>query len=172
MSKVKIKEKWTVKRVLKEIFTTLILFFIISQVMNFIRKPDIKTDIYAYNLTDIKNESIDFYEYEDEPLIVHFWGTWCPTCKLEASNIETLSNKYNVISIAVNSGTDKVLNSYMNEHDLDYRVINDAKGALAQKFNIGVYPTTLIYNAKGELKFTEVGYSTTLGLQARLELIK
>jgi hypothetical protein len=60
----------------------------------------------------------------------------------------------------------------MREHNLNYRVINDAKGAFAQKFDIGVYPTTLIYNGKGELKFTEVGYSTTLGLQARIELIK
>ena len=168
----KVKEKWTLKRVLKEIFTTLVLFFIISQVMNFIRKPDIKTDIYAYSLMDIKNNAIEFNEYIDEPLIVHFWGTWCPTCRLEASNIETLSEKYNVISIAVNSGTNETIKAYMDEHELDYPVINDAKGALASKFNIGAYPTTLIYNAKGELKFTEVGYSTTLGLQARIELIK
>ncbi len=168
----KVKEKWTLKRVLKEVLTTLVLLFIISQVMNFIRKPDIKTDIYTYSLNDIKNEAVDFFEYKDEPLIVHFWGTWCPTCNLEASNIETLSNDYNVISIAVNSGSDETIQAYMDERNLDYRVINDAKGALAQKFNIGVYPTTLIYNAKGELKFTEVGYSTTLGLQARLELIK
>ena len=167
-----VKEKWTLKRVFKEVLTTLVLFFIISQVMNFIRKPDIKTDIYAYNLTDIQNEAIEFNEYINEPLIVHFWGTWCPTCKLEASNIETLSESYNVISIAVNSGTDEQIQAYMTEHALDYPVINDTKGALAQKFNIGVYPTTLIYNAKGELKFTEVGYSTTLGLQARIELIK
>ena len=168
----KVKEKWTVKRVLKEVFVTLVLFFIISQVMNFIRKPDIKTDIYAYSLIDINKEAIEFNDYKDEPLIVHFWGTWCPTCNLEASNIETLSNDYKVISIAVNSGTDEVLEQYMDKHKLDYKVINDNKGALAKKFNINVYPTTLIYNAKGELKFTEVGYSTTLGLQARIELIK
>jgi len=167
-----VKKRWTVKRVLKEVFTTLILFFIISQVMNFIRKPDIKTNIYDYNLVDIKNEAIEFNNYRDEPLIVHFWATWCPTCKLEASNIEAVSQKYNTLTIAVNSGSDDTLKAYMNEHHLNYPVVNDAKGALAQKFNIGAYPTTLIYNAKGELKFTEVGYSTTLGLQARIELIK
>lgn len=168
----RVKEKWTVKRVLKEVLTTLVLLFIISQVLNFIRKPEVKENIYAYNLRDIKNQAIDFLDYEDEPLVVHFWGTWCPTCRLEASNIETLSEKYNVISIAVNSGSDKALLKYMEENNLDYPVINDSKSALAEKFDIGVYPTTLIYNGKGELKFSEVGYSTTLGLQARLELIK
>lgn len=168
----RVKEKWTVKRVLKEVLTTLVLLFIISQVLNFIRKPEVKENIYAYNLRDIKNQAIDFLDYEDESLVVHFWGTWCPTCRLEASNIETLSEKYNVISIAVNSGSDKALLKYMEENNLDYPVINDSKSALAEKFDIGVYPTTLIYNGKGELKFSEVGYSTTLGLQARLELIK
>jgi len=168
----KVKEKWTLKRVIKEVFITLILFFIISQAMNFIRQPDVKENIYAYNLRDIKNESIDFDEYKDEPLVVHFWGTWCPTCRLEASNIQSISEKYNVITIAVNSGTDDILKAYMKEHDLDYPVINDDKGVLAQKFDIGVYPTTLLYNAKGELEFSEVGYCTTFGLKARLELIK
>jgi hypothetical protein len=60
----------------------------------------------------------------------------------------------------------------MNENKLTYRVINDFNGELSKKFNIGAYPSTLIYNKKGELKFTEIGYSTTLGLQARLELLK
>jgi thiol-disulfide isomerase/thioredoxin len=168
----KLKEKWTAKSILKEVLTTLILLFIISQVINFIRKPEIKEDIYAYELKDIGNVSVDFLDYKDAPLVVHFWATWCPTCRLEASNIEKISKEYNVISIAVNSGTNALLNAYMQEHQLAYRVINDEKGALAKEFNIEAYPTTLIYNAKGELKFSEVGYSTTLGLQARLELIK
>jgi len=105
-------------------------------------------------------------------LIVHFWDKWCPTCRFEASTIDKLSEKYNVITIAVNSGSDEQLQKYMQENELDYRVINDAKGALAQKFDIDVYPTTLIYNGKGELSFSEVGYITLVGLEARLALIK
>jgi len=168
----KLKERWSLKRVLKEVLTTLVLIFIISQVVNFIRQPEVKENIYGYHLHDIKKSLVAFLEYKGEPLVVHFWGTWCPVCKFEASNIAKLSEAYPVITIAVNSGTNEEIASYMKVHHLDYRVINDEKGILAQKFNIDVYPTTLIYNAKGELKFTEVGYSTTLGLKARLELIK
>lgn len=170
MSK-KIKEKWTLKRVLKEVVTTLLMLLVITNVLNYIRKPDINTTIYDYKLTDTQENGIDFYNYEDEPLVIHFWGTWCPTCQFEASNINAVSDDYNVISIAVNSGTDDDINAYMNKNALEYRVINDEVGALAKKFNISAYPTTLIYNKKGELKFTEVGYSTTFGLKARLGLL-
>ena len=166
------QKKWTIKNILKEIFSTLIIFFILSMVINYIRKPDVSEDIYEYKLVDIKSDTVDFKTYKGKPLVVHFWATWCPTCKLEASNIETISKKYNVVTIAVNSGANEQLKTYMDEKKLTYRIINDANGVLSRKFNIGAYPTTLIYDTKGILKFTEVGYSTTLGLEARLRLAK
>ena len=164
------KQKWSIKKILKEIISTLILFFLISMVLNHIRKPDIKENIYDYKLVDTHGNSIDFSNYKGKALVVHFWATWCPTCKLEASNIDALSKEYNVVSIAVTSGTDEVINAFMKQHQLTYRVISDAEGSLAQKFNIEAYPTTLIYSKKGNLKFSEVGYSTTVGLKARLHL--
>lgn len=164
------KEKWTFKSIAKEIISTLVLLFIISMVINYIRKPDVNEDIYRLELTDIKGQGLKMYEYEKEPLVVHFWATWCPTCKFEASNIEKISENYQVITVAVNSGSNEEISAYMKEHNLEYTVINDKSGALAKKFGIEAYPTTLIYDKKGKLKFTEVGYSTTLGLKARLEL--
>jgi len=166
------QKKWTVKKVLKEVVSTLIIFFIISMVINYIRKPEILENIYTYTLVDIEENKVDFQAYKGKPLLVHFWATWCPTCKLEASNIETVSKAYNVLTIAVNSGSNESLKRYMNEKKLTYSVINDSDGALSKKFNIGAYPSTLIYDSNGTLKFTEVGYSTTLGLEARLGLAK
>ena len=164
------KKKWNIKRVLKEIISTLIIFFLISMVLNYIRKPDIKENIYDYNLVDTHGNRIDFSSYKGKPLVVHFWATWCPTCKLEASNIDDLSKEYNVVSIAVTSGSDEVINGFMKERKLSYKVVSDIEGSLAKKFNIEAYPTTLIYTKKGRLKFAEVGYSTTVGLKARLHL--
>ena len=160
------------KSIVKEILSTVAIFFVISLVINHFRQPEVTENIFTQQLVNIKNEKIDFKGYEGKPLVVHFWATWCPTCKLEASNIETISKSHNVVTIAVNSGSNEELLAYMKAKELTYSVINDAEGVLSHKFNIEAYPTTLIYDAKGELKFTEVGYSTTLGLKARLELAK
>lgn len=165
------KGKWSLKNIIKEVLITVVLLFVISTVINYFRQPEISEDIYSLNLRDTQKSSIQFYAYQHEPLLVHFWATWCPTCKFEASNIERIASKYNVITIAVSSGSNKEINNYMKEHNLSFKVINDQNGALAKKFDIGAYPTTLIYNGKGELKFAEVGYSTTLGLETRLGLV-
>ncbi len=164
------KKSWNIKKILKEIISTIIIFFLVSIVLNYIRKPDIKENIYDYTLVDTHGNSIDFSRYKGEPLVVHFWATWCPTCKMEASNIDDLSKDYNVVSIAVTSGSNEMINTFMEKRQLNYKVISDAEGNLAKKFNIQGYPTTLIYTKKGKLKFAEVGYSTTVGLKARLHL--
>jgi len=58
----------------------------------------------------------------------------------------------------------------MKEKELSFNVVNDAQGVLAKQFHVEAYPTTFIYDAKGELKFTEVGYTSTAGLLARLKM--
>ena len=51
-------------------------------------------------------------------------------------------------------------------------IINDTDGVWAKQFRVEAYPTTFIYNPEGELKFTDVGYTSTAGLLARFEWIK
>lgn len=93
-------------------------------------------------------------------------------CKLEAANIQRVSEDYEVLTIAVNSAEDSDIKAYMDERSLNYKVINDQDGMWAQRFRVEAFPTTFIYDAKGELRFTEVGYTTTAGLLARLKLIE
>lgn len=100
--------------------------------------------------------------------VVHFWATWCPTCKLEASNINRLNNKADLITIAVNSGSDDTILKYLQENNLSFEVINDSNGTLAKEFGITAYPTTLIYDKEKNLIFSDVGYTSTIGLLLRV----
>ena len=165
---------WTLKKIVKEIITTLFMIFIISIVLNYIRQPETSDSLLDIKALDIDNNQIEFMKLDKEnrPTIIHFWATWCPTCKLEAPNIEALRSSCNVVTIAVNSGSNELIKSFMKERNLGYRVINDKHGDLAKKFGVGVYPTTFIYDSKGLLKFSEVGYSTTMGLKARVAIVE
>jgi len=160
-----------IKSIIKEITIALVLIFIVSNIISYIRQPELGST----QLPKIEVELIDgtvFKHAEGKPLVLHFWATSCPACKLEAPNIETVSEKYEVLSIALNSGSDAQVNAYMKENELSFKVLNDKDGEWGRAFKIGVYPTTFIYDAKGELRFTEVGYTTTAGLLARLEWVE
>ena len=164
-------KKWNVKAIVIELIKIVLLMFILSNIMSYIRAPELASTQLPKIETELLNGSV-FKVEEGKPLLLHYWAVWCPTCKLEAPNIEAVSKDYNVLTIAVNSGSDAEVKAYMQKHDLSFKVINDVEGVWAKRFKVEAYPTTFIYDTKGELRFTEVGYTTTAGILARLKLIE
>jgi len=162
-------KNWDIKKIVKEIAILAVMVLVISNVLSYMRQPD-PSDIHLpqLNAVLIDGKQLEIKNLEGRPLMIHFWATWCPTCKAEADNIQRLSKYYNVVTIAVKSGSDEALNKYMQGRDFNYRVINDTEGRLAHIYRIEAFPTTFIYDRKGEIVFTEVGYSSTLGLALRM----
>jgi thiol-disulfide isomerase/thioredoxin len=164
-------KNWSIKKIIKEIVSTLLIVFVISMVLNYIRKPETDLILPAIKAKLISGEEINLRGEGKKPIVIHFWATWCPTCKVEAPNIESIKDDAHLVTIAVNSGNDAELKTFMQERGYTYNVVNDNKSELSEKFGVGAFPTTFIYDANGTLRFSEVGYSTTLGLKARLGLI-
>lgn len=157
-----------ITKALKEILLFVLLLTVALNVMSYLRAPELASQtIPDFSAMTLSGELFNTTRH-NRPLLIHFWATWCPTCKLEAANIERISRYYDVVSIAVKSGDKSEVQSYMQRHDLHFKTINDPDGTLARRFNIPAYPTTFIYDAAGTLGFSEVGYTSTLGLLLRL----
>ena len=157
------------KKYIKEILSFTIILFLALNIVSYFRATDLnKSNLKesTFTLLDNSTYTID----KTKPLLLHFWATWCPVCKLEASNIQSLSKEYNVLTIAVQENSKETIQNYMKKNNLSFKVVDDYNGTLAREFNISVYPTTFIYNENQELKFSEVGYSSTLGLKLRMFL--
>ena len=161
--------KAKIKHWAKEIVSTAILLIIAANAVSYFRAPDIQDKtLPEISTLLINHELYSTLDYKDKPLLIHFWATWCPTCKLEAGNIQSISEHYNVLTIAVKSGNDEEINTYLKEHDLDFKVINDQEGILAQQFSVQAFPTSFIYDKNNTLSFSEVGYTSTWGLFLRM----
>lgn len=161
------KEK--IKKYLKEGIVFVVLLTVASNAISYYRSLDLnkqKLDIATFKLLD----GSSYHVNNDKPLLVHFWATWCPTCKFEAPNIEKISKDYEVITIAVQSGNKADIQNYLNEHKLSFNVVNDEEGKYSSKFNIKAFPTTIIYDKDKNQRFSEVGYTTTAGLYSRMAL--
>lgn len=162
---------WNVKSLIKEVVIGAIVLFILTNIISYIRKPELHSTQLPQLEVQLLDESV-YMVKEGKPLLLHFWATWCPTCKLEASNIESISKEYEVLTVAVNSGDNAKIQAYMMQSNLNFRVVNDKEGTLARRFNVEAYPTTFMYDGSAVLKFTEVGYTSTVGLFARMQMLK
>jgi thiol-disulfide isomerase/thioredoxin len=116
----------------------------------------------------LKGQHFDLYKDQRRPMLVHFWATWCPVCKLEQSNIENTAKDHPVITIAMQSGNNDELSEFMQAEKLSFAVINDESGMLSRSYNIRGVPVSFIIDKENKIEFVEVGYTTELGLRMRL----
>ena len=150
--------KAKIKHYIKEFILFVIFITIVTNVISLYKSQSLTKEPLQLNYK---------FPHADKPILVHFWATWCPVCKVEAPNIQTLSKYYNVVTIAVKSDKNNTKN-YMKKNNLNFKVINDSDGFIAEQFHINVYPSTFIYNKDKKLIFSEVGYTSTFGMWVRL----
>jgi thiol-disulfide isomerase/thioredoxin len=157
--------KGTTKSIL---FYTLILL-VLSNLVSYLKRPDIAfTQAPSINATLLSGSQVNLEQYHGKPLMIHFWATWCPTCKVEAPTIDTLAKEYQVITVAVNSGSNAELKAFMNENGYTFPVINDQHSELSKAYHISAFPTTYILDEKGAVSFIDVGFTSNPGLRLRL----
>ncbi len=153
---------------IKEIVFLVVVIAVVLNLISYLKRPDLKSPtLPKFELLSINNKTINSNDFKEKPLIIHFWATWCPACKLEAPNIQALSKSANIITVAVNSGTDEELKIFLKQRDFDFMVFNDLNGEFATKFKVSSFPTTFIYDKSGEISSIEVGYTSTIGLKIR-----
>jgi len=161
-------------KIKKQLYTWLIyllLFIVVMQAANWWKTRDVQKG----NLSQVTGELMDgtqftIADFSGEPVLFHFWATWCPICKLENGTIQSIAQDYAVITIASWSEGEPEVKAYMRENQLTFPVMLDNSGEMAQSFGLKGVPTSFILDPDGEITFVETGYSTEPGLRLRLWL--
>ncbi len=102
------------------------------------------------------------------PVLVHFWATWCPICKLEQDSIDSIAEDHPVITIATTSGTADEVSAYLAEHELSMPVLLDEGGDIGRAWGGQGVPATFIVDQQGIIRHAGMGYSSEIGLRTRL----
>lgn len=121
--------------------------------------------------TTLNGTSIKLDSYRGEPVLLHFWASWCPMCELEQSGISKIGKDWKVVTIAFQSGSAEDVRRYMARKNItDWVTIADEDGKLAEQYGIKGVPTSYVLDKEGNIRFREVGLTSAWGLRMRLWL--
>ncbi len=112
--------------------------------------------------------AFDLAAQRGQPVLVYFWATWCPVCRLEQGSIESLARDHRVVTVALQSGGPATVQKYLDDNGLRASVINDPDGALARVWGVRATPTMFFIDRNGLIRFRELGYTTETGMRIRL----
>jgi peroxiredoxin len=102
------------------------------------------------------------------PLLLQFWASWCPICRLEQGSIEAIARDHSVLTVAIDAGGSGAVRTFLQQQGLDYPVVHDPDGRIAGSYGIRGVPASFILDPAGNIRFAEVGYTTGTGLRLRL----
>ena len=156
---------------LKTILLYGIAFLVIYTAINWWRQPIMPANPQL-QMMDYQNQSVDLATLSaDKPTLIYFWGTWCPICSTTSPSVNKLAieNNYPVVTIAVQSGSNQDLQSYLNKNNYEFTTVNDEEGRIFDDWQGQVTPTYVILK-DGEMTQGLTGIQPLWSLKLRLWL--
>ncbi|OAB42472.1 TlpA family protein disulfide reductase [Paenibacillus glacialis] len=117
-----------------------------------IKKGDTAPD---FKLLTLDEKQMKLSEFAGKKVILNFWATWCPPCRVEMPHMEKLYKDYeeDVVVLSVNlTQTEKNQSdviAFVEDFGLTFPVVMDIEGDVATTYQIFTYPTTYIIDSQG-----------------------
>ena len=79
-----------------------------------------------YTVKNMNGESVHLASYKGKIILLNFWATWCPPCKVEIPDLIALQNEYKddivVLGFSVDDTADQ-LKPFADEYQMNYQVL-------------------------------------------------
>jgi thiol-disulfide isomerase/thioredoxin len=100
--------------------------------------------------------------------LVYFFGSWCPVCRFTSPSVHEIAKAHPTVAIALASGTDQQINTFMAQKDYQFDVINDDNGSISEVWGVQAVPAFYILDNQNNIVFVTSGASSKWGLRLRL----
>jgi thiol-disulfide isomerase/thioredoxin len=113
-------------------------------------------------------------ELRGTPVVVNFWGSWCPPCTAEAPDLAEASKEYEgraqFVGVDILDARDPA-RDFILRYDWQYPSVFDPTGAIRDGLGYIGQPITLVYDRHGELAFEWNGVVTAEQLSKEIDKV-
>ena len=107
----------------------------------------------------LDGDSFAMSQLAGKPVILDFWATWCPQCKVQRDVLSDLAGKWgdrvNIAALAVDDEVSTV-SRYLDDHPRLFRELLVSPGLL-ELFHVEALPTLVVIDAGGRVKTVSAG---------------
>jgi thiol-disulfide isomerase/thioredoxin len=126
-------------------------------------------------------EQVKLSDYAGQPVLVDFWATWCPPCRLEMPWLEAISEKYaddGLVVLGFNVGekvpesmAEQTIRDFVDEYGLTFPILVDEQNFEVQRdWTVTGYPAAFFIDREGTIvDFHQGMFPNRLTLETRLQ---
>ncbi|MEW5872591.1 MAG: redoxin domain-containing protein [Chloroflexota bacterium] len=116
-----------------------------------------------FTLESSTGETITLSDLRGRPVLVNLWASWCPPCRAEMPAMLRVYQDYKAQGFtllavnAANQDSSTAALDFAQELGLDFPILFDSQGSVAQQYQISALPTSFFIDAHGIIREVVVG---------------
>ena len=108
-----------------------------------------------FTLPDLRQLPTPLSDYDGRVVLLNFWASWCGPCLAEVPDLVRLQaalpvTQFTVVGIAQDEDMDE-LNAFLKQTPVNFPVLTDTTGRVAELYGVHVMPVTFLVDTKGKL---------------------
>jgi peroxiredoxin len=122
--------------------------------MSKIEADDLRHQQADFVLADLHGKKWALKDLRGKVVLVNFWATWCPPCRSEMPDLETLYKQFKNEGFVVLSISDEdasKVKPFIDEYRFSYPILLDPGRKVNEQFNIEGIPKSFVYDRDGKL---------------------
>jgi peroxiredoxin len=107
-----------------------------------------------FTLTDLNGKSWTLKDLKGKVVLLNFWATWCPPCRKEMPDLETLYRRFGpqgLVILGIDDEEAEKVKPYITQQGVTYTVLLDPGRKVNTLFRIESIPKTFVYDRNGRI---------------------
>lgn len=127
-------------------------------VAGWLRGPTLPDQAPVFSLPDLDGRSVSLADYRGKTVVLNFWATWCGPCRVEAPSFAAYAEAHPDVVVLglVADGPPQRVRVVSKDLGITYPVVQ-ADEATLRAYGVSVYPTTVIVDPDGSVRWAHAG---------------
>jgi len=125
-----------------------------SAAMAKLEADDAKRQNADFTLTDLQGKAWHLRDMHGKVVLLNFWATWCPPCRKEMPDLETLYGRFKdqgFIVLAISDEDTAKVAPFIVERKITYPVLLDPGRKVNDLYQVEGIPKSFVYDRNGKL---------------------
>ena len=127
-----------------------------------------------FTVTTTAGETFKLSDLHGTPMVLNFWATWCPPCRVELPELQAASERLagQVAIVGVNQAeTPAEVRAFAEKLGLTFAIPLDQDAEVSRLYRVRSLPTTFFIDRSGVIRQMQIGPVTEATLAQSLKTI-